>query len=82
MTRHPFGPKRQRMEQVQENVRDTWSWSGLDDFVRDVRHAARSLDFITYAGVVGVLAIAATLAMLLPAVRAATIDPLIALRHE
>jgi predicted permease len=39
-------------------------------------------DFITYAGVVGVLAITATLAMLLPAVRAATIDPLIALRHE
>ena len=39
-------------------------------------------DFVTYAGVVGVLAIAATVAMLLPAVRAATIDPLIALRHE
>jgi ABC-type antimicrobial peptide transport system permease subunit len=39
-------------------------------------------DFITYAGVVGVLAIAATLAMLLPALRAARIDPLIALRHQ
>ena len=39
-------------------------------------------DVATYAGAVGVLAIAATLAMLFPAVRAATIDPLIALRHE
>ena len=33
-------------------------------------------------GLVGVLGPAATLAMLLPALRAATIDPLIALRHE
>ena len=39
-------------------------------------------DFITYASVVGDLTVAATLAMLLPAIRAAAIDPLIALRHE
>jgi ABC-type antimicrobial peptide transport system permease subunit len=39
-------------------------------------------DFITYASVVGVLTVAATLAMLLSAIRAAAIDPLIALRHE
>jgi putative ABC transport system permease protein len=39
-------------------------------------------DFITYASVVGVLTVAATLAMLLPAIRATAIDPLIALRHE
>ena len=39
-------------------------------------------DFMTYASVVGVLTVAATLAMMLPAIRAAAIDPLIALRHE
>jgi hypothetical protein len=37
---------------------------------------------IAYASVVGVLTVAATLAMLLPAIRAAAIAPLIALRHE
>ena len=41
-----------------------------------------SWDFITYASVVAVLTVAAALAMLLPAIRAAAIDPLIALRDE
>ncbi|MPY89142.1 MAG: FtsX-like permease family protein [Luteitalea sp.] len=39
-------------------------------------------DVGTYLGVVVVIGIAAMLATLLPAIRAATIDPLIALRHE
>jgi predicted permease len=39
-------------------------------------------DAVTYVGVVAALGLAATLAMILPAARAATIDPLIALRHE
>jgi predicted permease len=30
-------------EQVQEEVRDTWIWRWLDDALRDVRYAARSL---------------------------------------
>jgi len=39
-------------------------------------------DPVTYLGVVGVLGFAAVLAMLFPALRAARVDPLIALRHE
>jgi predicted permease len=39
-------------------------------------------DVPTYIGVVGVLGLAAVLAMLLPALRAARVDPLIALRSE
>jgi len=30
-------------DQVQEDVRDTWTWRGLDDALRDARYAARSL---------------------------------------
>jgi putative ABC transport system permease protein len=39
-------------------------------------------DAVTYVSVVAALGLAATLAMILPALRAATVDPLIALRHE
>jgi predicted permease len=31
------------VEQVREDVRETWVWRGLDDALRDVRYAARSL---------------------------------------
>jgi predicted permease len=31
------------LEQVQEDVRETWIWRGLEDARRDVRYAARSL---------------------------------------
>jgi len=31
------------LEQVQEEVRESWSWRGLDDAIRDARYAARSL---------------------------------------
>jgi len=31
------------VEQVQEDVRETWIWRGLDEALRDVRYAARSL---------------------------------------
>jgi hypothetical protein len=105
--RHPFGPKRQRMEQdlnrelayhverrvqdllktgltevdarrraalelggvaqVQENLRDTWIWRGVDEFVRDIRHAVRSLrrswGFALGAGTVLALGIGANTAM-------------------
>src|SRR5437660_7799050 len=30
-------------DQVQEDVRDTWTWRWLDDALRDARYAARSL---------------------------------------
>jgi ABC-type antimicrobial peptide transport system permease subunit len=39
-------------------------------------------DLQTYLGAVGVLGVVAVLATVLPAIRAATIDPLIALRHQ
>jgi predicted permease len=31
------------VEQIQEDVRETWVWRGLDEALRDVRYAARSL---------------------------------------
>ena len=31
------------VEQVQEDVRETWTWRWVDDAIRDVRYAARSL---------------------------------------
>ena len=31
------------IEQVQEDVRETWTWRWLEDAVRDARYAARSL---------------------------------------
>jgi hypothetical protein len=31
------------VEQVQEDVRETWTWRWVDDALRDVRYAARSL---------------------------------------
>jgi predicted permease len=39
-------------------------------------------DAVTYVAVVGILGLAAVLAMLLPAVRAARVDPIVALRQE
>ena len=53
--------------QVQENVRDTWIWRGLDEFVRDIRQAVRSLrrswGFALGAGTVLALGIGANTAI-------------------
>ena len=37
------------VEQVQEDVRETWIWRWLDDALRDIRYAARSPGFTTTA---------------------------------
>jgi putative ABC transport system permease protein len=53
--------------QVQEDVRDTWVWRWLDAFIRDVRHAIRSLikswGFALGASAVLALTIAANIAI-------------------
>ena len=53
--------------QVQEAVRDTWIWRGLDDLLQDIRHAVRSLTrnwgFALGAGAVLALAVGANTAI-------------------
>lgn len=45
-------------------------------------YGVRATDVLTYAGVVGLLAVAAALASYIPARRAMKVDPIVALRHE
>ena len=45
-------------------------------------YGVRATDVLTYAGVIGLLAVAAALASYIPARRAMKIDPMVALRHE
>jgi putative ABC transport system permease protein len=42
----------------------------------------RATDVLTYAAVVGLLAVAAALASYIPARRAMKVDPMVALRYE
>ena len=55
------------LAQVQEEVRDTWTWPSLDELVLDVRYAIRGLvkswGFALGAGAVLALAIGATIAI-------------------
>jgi predicted permease len=55
------------LAQVQENVRDTWIWRGLDALMRDVRYAVRSLSrsraFALGAGLILALGIGANTAI-------------------
>jgi ABC-type antimicrobial peptide transport system permease subunit len=51
-------------------------------FLRGLLFGVEPWDMTAYAGAVGVLLMTAVLAAVLPAVRAARIDPIAALRHE
>jgi ABC-type antimicrobial peptide transport system permease subunit len=55
---------------------------GLTRLLSTMLYGIRGTDVVTYAGVVGLLVVAAALASYIPARRAMKVDPMVALRYE
>ena len=55
---------------------------GLTRLIGTMLYGVRATDVLTYAGVVGLLVVAAALASYIPARRAMRVDPMVALRYE
>jgi putative ABC transport system permease protein len=55
---------------------------GLTRFLGTMLYGVHATDVVTYAGVIGLLGIAAVLASYIPARRAMNVDPMVALRYE
>jgi ABC-type antimicrobial peptide transport system permease subunit len=56
--------------------------AGVTRLLATMLYGIGSTDVVTYAGVVGLLIVAAALASYIPARRAMTVDPMVALRYE